>query len=346
MDSLKAFVERTKRRCSLLYDRDKFKGELLLPLKEQLPHLAGGVTGAACDGFDTRPVHYGCPPELLTEYTTFAPERFASHFIDGLSRGYSTVASHQHGGLTERSDIYKTLFEPHGFRHGLQTFFFDESGGFFGAYGIARRSDRRFSGAEIKLFNRISPYVFSAFVKYRWLVEAGFFTTTIDDLIFAVVMCDTRGRVTWTNRVAKKVLGISHNDDLPGELRSAVDGLKKIYSKKPSPMTFRDWKAGTALGTTLAFRVDDSHVDLLPASGDGFILFIDHRERPATGRRLGRREREVLKGIARGMSDREVATAMGISERTVHNHVNNIFRKLGASNRTEAAVKAVRTGLV
>jgi DNA-binding NarL/FixJ family response regulator len=58
------------------------------------------------------------------------------------------------------------------------------------------------------------------------------------------------------------------------------------------------------------------------------------------------REREVLVGIAEGRTNRQIATALGVAERTARTHVSNILAKLGLASRTQAAMWAVREGLV
>lgn len=60
---------------------------------------------------------------------------------------------------------------------------------------------------------------------------------------------------------------------------------------------------------------------------------------------LTAREQEVLRLIARGQSNKEIGTALAISEKTVKNHVTSIFRKIGVDDRTEAALYAIRHGL-
>ena len=58
------------------------------------------------------------------------------------------------------------------------------------------------------------------------------------------------------------------------------------------------------------------------------------------------RELEVLKQIVGGKSNKEIAAALGISEATVKSHINNILSKLDAADRTQAATKALRRGIV
>jgi DNA-binding NarL/FixJ family response regulator len=61
---------------------------------------------------------------------------------------------------------------------------------------------------------------------------------------------------------------------------------------------------------------------------------------------LTRREREVLELIAAGRSNKRIAFELGISEKTVKTHVGHVMAKLGVSDRTQAALLAVREGLV
>ncbi|HET6867805.1 MAG TPA: response regulator transcription factor [Solirubrobacteraceae bacterium] len=58
------------------------------------------------------------------------------------------------------------------------------------------------------------------------------------------------------------------------------------------------------------------------------------------------REREVLALIAQGRANKRIALELGISEKTVKNHVGHVLAKLGVSDRTQAAVLAVQEGLI
>lgn len=61
---------------------------------------------------------------------------------------------------------------------------------------------------------------------------------------------------------------------------------------------------------------------------------------------LTRREIEVLKLLAEGLFNKEIAYTLDISEKTVKNHVSNIFKKINVSDRTQAAVYAIKHNLV
>jgi NarL family two-component system response regulator LiaR len=67
---------------------------------------------------------------------------------------------------------------------------------------------------------------------------------------------------------------------------------------------------------------------------------------PQSPEKLTPRETEVLRLLARGMSNKEIGAALVIGEKTVKTHVSNILGKLGVPSRIQAALYAVRIGLV
>jgi two-component system, NarL family, response regulator len=69
-------------------------------------------------------------------------------------------------------------------------------------------------------------------------------------------------------------------------------------------------------------------------------------ERAMAGGPLSPRELEVLKWIAKGKSNKEIATLLFISEGTVKTHVLSIHEKLGVGDRTEAVVTAIKRGIL
>jgi DNA-binding NarL/FixJ family response regulator len=61
---------------------------------------------------------------------------------------------------------------------------------------------------------------------------------------------------------------------------------------------------------------------------------------------LTQRESEVLRHLATGLTNKQIADALHVSYETVKEHVQHVLRKIGVTDRTQAAVWAVRKGLV
>jgi DNA-binding NarL/FixJ family response regulator len=85
-------------------------------------------------------------------------------------------------------------------------------------------------------------------------------------------------------------------------------------------------------------------------SGDKHDLDVTGSSAPAgpdtTSNKLSTRELEVLRQVASGLSDKQVAGQLGISQKTVRNHLTRVYGKLSAGNRVEAVTIALRLGLV
>ena len=102
------------------------------------------------------------------------------------------------------------------------------------------------------------------------------------------------------------------------------------------------WQAGRALSLEDAVSVAMG-LDASPASRDSGGAGLGPG---GAGSSLSARERDVLRLLVEGQSDRQIAAALSIGVRTVHTHVAGILNKLGVSSRTAAATQAVRDGLV
>ncbi|GAA2236506.1 response regulator transcription factor [Streptomyces amakusaensis] len=91
--------------------------------------------------------------------------------------------------------------------------------------------------------------------------------------------------------------------------------------------------------------VHAGHVLLQPEVAGALLTQEDTGAGSGRGGTLTEREREVLGLIADGRSNREIARALVLSEKTVKTHVSNILMKLDLADRTQAALWAVRHGL-
>jgi DNA-binding NarL/FixJ family response regulator len=88
---------------------------------------------------------------------------------------------------------------------------------------------------------------------------------------------------------------------------------------------------------------------IAPAAAERLVRAISDDAGPPPGlghEGLTRREHEVLELIARGYANKRIALELGISEKTVKAHVGRVLAKLGVADRTQAALRALRDGLV
>lgn len=74
--------------------------------------------------------------------------------------------------------------------------------------------------------------------------------------------------------------------------------------------------------------------------------FVELSQRTVPGETLSEREIEVLRLMARGAANKEIAVALVISESTVKTHIANIFQKLDVNDRTEAVTTALQKGII
>jgi DNA-binding NarL/FixJ family response regulator len=161
-------------------------------------------------------------------------------------------------------------------------------------------------------------------------------TTELDVLVVDVTLPDgsglqlareARGRSPRTGIV---VLTMHDDDDT---LLAALDAGASAYLHKTA--AFEE--------IAEAIRRSSAHPDVFSAAGLAAALRRrSHSDRP----HLTPREHDVLVALGEGRSIAQVATTLHLSESTVKTHVAKVYEKLGASNRTQAIMAAVRHGLV
>ncbi len=85
---------------------------------------------------------------------------------------------------------------------------------------------------------------------------------------------------------------------------------------------------------------------LTQSVADQFLILMDGGSPKARYDGMTRREVEILKLLGEGLSNKQIAYRLKISEKTVRNHVSNFYAKLGVGDRSQAVLYAVRKGLV
>ena len=123
-------------------------------------------------------------------------------------------------------------------------------------------------------------------------------------------------------------------------------GAADAYQSMTEPRSYR--QALTAPDAAAALRADVKAGRLDGDAVEGVLSAAGHRvprrrEGPAG---LTARELDVLRLLARGMSSKEIATALTISPKTARNHIEHIYVKIGATNRASASLFAIRQGLL
>ncbi|MEZ4518161.1 MAG: response regulator transcription factor [Chloroflexota bacterium] len=174
--------------------------------------------------------------------------------------------------------------------------------------------------------------------------------TVVADLLPDVVLMDVRMPVMDGIEAAAeiqrlfpqvKVLMLTTFDDeayVKGALRSGAVG----YMLKNTP------------ATDLAQAIHMAQRGIVQLAPTAASKMLNTETRPATSiatgenplNKLTEREYEVLRLVVQGASNREIADKLVITEGTVKSHISNILNRLGASDRTQAAVIAVRHGLI
>ncbi len=103
--------------------------------------------------------------------------------------------------------------------------------------------------------------------------------------------------------------------------------------------------AGSELVDTI-HKVMQGEIVIHPRVANRLVKELARSDHKKEDVRLTKREKDVLVLLVKGNSNKEMADAMFISEKTVKNHLTSIFRKLGVKDRTQAAVYALKNHIV
>jgi len=129
-------------------------------------------------------------------------------------------------------------------------------------------------------------------------------------------------------------------DDDEALIRGMRAGARGFLLKDISLDELLDAVRRVAAGETLIRPAVTAHVQ---RGVDRLQPTFDRTERPES---LTRREREVLRMMAGGHSNREIADALRASEGTIKNHASHIFAKLGVRDRTRAVLRGLQLGII
>ena len=153
--------------------------------------------------------------------------------------------------------------------------------------------------------------------------------------------------------------------DLSMPVMDGIEATRRIVASHPgacivalTSLTDRERILGALDAGALGYLLKDAEPDELfrgiraAAQGDApldprvarELLTARAEDRPASG--LTDRERDVLALVGSGLPNKLIATRLGISEKTVKAHLTNVFRAIGVTDRTQAALWAQRHGLV
>lgn len=143
--------------------------------------------------------------------------------------------------------------------------------------------------------------------------------------------------------------------------RSGIDALKDILAADPKArvvmLTTSDAEEDVFRSIDLGARgyvMKESAIETITAAiraamaGEVYMSEEVRRiyETRKGARGLSPREQEVLSSVARGLNNREIGTALGISENSVKMHLKRVFFKLGVNDRVEAVTVALQRGMI
>jgi DNA-binding NarL/FixJ family response regulator len=136
---------------------------------------------------------------------------------------------------------------------------------------------------------------------------------------------------------------------VPGAAGAEKNGSSPAMSSFKVVVLAADFDLDTMRAMRNNGAVGDLGQDVIPEGVVSRILALyAAKDEGAPERRpeISRRELSVLSSVAAGQSNKQIGKLLGISQKTVRNHLSRIFHKLRAANRTEAVMKAMRLGLL
>lgn len=139
-----------------------------------------------------------------------------------------------------------------------------------------------------------------------------------------------------SNKSTKFLMLTVHNE---------VEYLLEAFDNGANGYILKDSGSGELIKAIKAVFSGERYIqpDLVPALNARLLKREDDNDK---AKDITKREKQILVSIALGKSNKDIAEEFDISERTVKNHITSLFKKIGVSDRTQAAVFAIRNNLV
>jgi pimeloyl-ACP methyl ester carboxylesterase/DNA-binding CsgD family transcriptional regulator len=199
---------------------------------------------------------------------------------------------------------------------------------------------------------------FTALVRSHWGLGSRMLADVFEPMASAEERADlaVMQRSSATPEIAASMLELMYGVDVRAELAALRVPTLVVHREDDAAIVARNGREIAALvpGAELVLLPGDAHLpwhgdrDALVAAVAPFLGIAAPAPAvaPAGLEELSDREREVLRFVAEGLSDADIAARLVLSPHTVHRHVANIRRKLGLRSRSAAAAIAARAGLV
>jgi DNA-binding CsgD family transcriptional regulator len=245
----------------------------------------------------------------------------------------------------ERLTLYDEFFRPIGIHHQIAK-------GLPGPPGLItgialNRGGRDFGEHDRLLLNLLRPHLNEAYRTAAMITdmrrELTFLRYGLEAVDRGLVVVDAHGRVRMMTTRARQWIaqyfGRMPSGRLPEALHRWIDYGEVLLTSADAVVTPRAPLVAEREGWRLDIR--------LVFDGDHRLLLLDERRTSAPtteeleGLGLSHRQAEVLVWIAAGKTNGEIATILGVSERTVEKHVQEILSRLGVETRTAAAARAL-----
>ena len=147
-------------------------------------------------------------------------------------------------------------------------------------------------------------------------------------------------------KMPTRVLLLTAYDDFGQKMQALRAGAAAYCTKDIMPEELVRCIRQVARGGYVVDGLMLDRIDFLNYLGASSEQYPHPIERGKHVQALSNREMQVLSCVTQGMSNKEIARNLGISQQTVKNHVTSILRKLGVEDRTQAALYALRHGWV